>query len=272
MPFFTFEMNSVGINKQRFGGIERLYGSEKAQFLASSHVAVVGIGGVGSWTAEALARSGIGRLTLIDMDEVCVTNTNRQVHAISDTVGEMKTQAMTRRIQVINPDCQVIEEHCFFTPSTCDKLLDRDFDCIVDAIDDRKNKSLLIAQCKRRKIPIVTTGGAGGRKDPTQVRVGDITRAYNDPLMANVRKNLRQDYGFSRNPKRSWSVPCVFSPEPRVYPRKGGEVCEQKPGDGELKLDCDSGYGTASFLTGTFGFQAAAKAVELVLRKFERST
>ena len=255
------------LNKQRFGGIERLYGSENAHRLAQAHIAVIGIGGVGSWTAEALARSGVDRITLIDMDEVCVTNTNRQIHAETSTVGHPKTAAMTKRILAINPDCEVIEENRFFTAASCDAILDQDFDCVVDAIDDRKNKCLLIAQCKRRKIPLVTTGGAGGRRDPSQVRVGDITKSYNDPLMASVRKSLRQEYGFSRNPKRSWGIPCVFSPEPVVYPDSDGTVCEKKPKDAELKLDCESGYGTASFLTGTFGFQAAAKAVELVLRR-----
>lgn len=255
------------LNKQRFGGIERLYGRDNARKLARSHIAVVGIGGVGSWAAEALARSGIGRITLIDMDEVCVTNTNRQIHADSKTVGHMKTAAMTERIRAINPDCQAVEENCFFTPASCEALLDQDFDCVIDAIDDRKNKCLLIARCKRRKIPLVTTGGAGGRRDPSQIRVGDITKSYNDPLMASVRKRLRREYGFSRNPKRSWGIPCVFSPEPVVYPGNDGSVCQKKPEGAELKLDCESGYGTASFLTGTFGFQAAAKAVELVLRK-----
>ncbi len=255
------------ISEQRFGGIQRLYGLENAQKLADSHIAIVGIGGVGSWTAEALARSGIGHITLIDMDEVCVTNTNRQVHAATDTVGHMKTAAMTQRIHSINPDCQVTEENRFFTATSCDLLLNRKFDCVVDAIDDRKNKCLLIAQCKHRKISLVTTGAAGGRRDPSQVQVRDINKAYNDALMANVRKQLRQDYGFSRNPKRNWGIPCVFSPEPVVFPGHDGSVCEKKPKDIELKLDCASGYGTASFLTGTFGFLAAAKAMELILRK-----
>jgi tRNA threonylcarbamoyladenosine dehydratase len=255
--------------KQRFSGIERLYGIEKARILANSHIAIVGIGGVGSWTAEALARSGVGKLTLIDMDEVCITNTNRQVHADTATVGQMKTAAMMRRIQAINPACEVIEENRFFTPATADQILGHRFNCVVDAIDERKNKSLLIARCKSLKIPLVTIGGAGGLKDPTKIQVSDITSAYNDALMAVVRKRLRQEYGFSRNPKRSWSIPCVFSAETAVFPDANGQVCEKKPKGAELKLDCESGFGTASFVTGTFGFHAAAKAIELVLRKAE---
>ncbi|MDA0348750.1 MAG: tRNA threonylcarbamoyladenosine dehydratase [Verrucomicrobia bacterium] len=253
--------------KERFGGIERLYGKAQARVLANAHIAIVGIGGVGSWTAEALARSGIGKLTLIDMDEVCVTNTNRQVHAETNTVGLMKTSAMTRRIQSIHPECEVIEENRFFTESTADTLLNGNFDCVVDAIDDRKNKSLLLARCRSRKIPVITTGGAGGLKDPTKVQVADITKAYNDPLLAVVRRILRKDYGFSRNLKRSWGIPCIFSSDMPVYPDNEGNLCSKKPDNAELKLDCDTGFGTASFVTGTFGFQAAAKAIEIVLRK-----
>ena len=260
------------LSKQRFGGIERLYGAKNAAIIAEAHVAVIGIGGVGSWAAEALARSSIGRITLVDMDEVCVTNMNRQVHADTSTIGHMKTAAMTRRILAINPDGQVVEENRFFTPASCDLLLDNDFDCVVDAIDDCKNKCLLIAQCKRRKIKLVTTGAAGGRRDPSQIRVSDITTTKNDPLIAKVRKKLRQEYGFSRNTNRNWSIPCVFSTETVMYPNSDGTVGEYKPEGSELKLDCESGYGTASFLTGSIGFHAAAKAIELILRKQDPNT
>ena len=253
--------------KERFSGIERLYGKAQTRVLANAHIAIIGIGGVGSWTAEAFARSGVGKLTLIDMDDVCVTNTNRQVHAETDTVGHAKTSAMTRRIRSIHPKCEVIEENQFFTESTADTLLNGDFNCVVDAIDDRKNKSLLLARCRSKKIPVVTTGGAGGLKDPTKVQVTDITKAFNDPLLAVVRKILRKDYGLSRNLKRSWGIPCIFSSEMPVYPDNEGNLCRKKPIDAELKLDCNSGFGTASFVTGTFGFQAAAKAIEIVLRK-----
>ncbi|MCZ6671822.1 MAG: tRNA threonylcarbamoyladenosine dehydratase [Verrucomicrobia bacterium] len=237
----------MSIERQRFGGIERLYGSKQAATLAASHIAVIGIGGVGSWVAEALARSGFGKLTLIDMDEICVTNTTRQVHAETATVGQMKTAAMTRRIHSINPDCQVIEENSFFTPATCDALLDKRYHCVIDAIDDSRNKCLLVARCKSNKIPLVTTGAAGGRRDPAKFQISDITSTYKDPLISKVRKILRQEYGFSRNKKRSWGIPCVFSPEPVVYPDRNGTVCGSKPDDTELKLDCESGY--PAFLT-----------------------
>ncbi len=253
--------------QERFGGIARLYGIREAKVLQETHFAVIGIGGVGSWAAEALARSGIGQITLIDMDEVCLTNTNRQVHAETTTVGVMKTSAMKRRIKAINPDCEVIEEKQFFTSNSSDDLLSNGYKCIVDAIDDCKNKCLLLSRCKKAKIPVVTTGGAGGKRDPAQVIVADITKSYNDPLMARVRKKLRQEYGFSRNPKRSWGIPCVFSPEEVVYSDSDGSVCKAKPENVELQLDCNSGYGTASFLTGTIGFHATAKAIELVLRR-----
>lgn len=259
------------LDKQRFGGIERLYGGENASRLARAHVAVVGLGGVGSWAAEALVRSGIGTISLVDFDEICVTNTNRQIHAEITSIGLGKTTAMRKRILAINPACRVIEEETFFTPSSCEPLLSQGYDCVVDAIDDRKNKCLLLAECKRRKIPVVTTGGAGGRKDPSKIRIADITKSYNDSLMARVRKTLRGDYGFSRNRKRSWGIPCVFSPEAVVYPDKEGNICAVRPEGTELKLDCESGYGTASFVTGTFGFMAAAKAIELVLKKAART-
>ena len=207
------------------------------------------------------------KITLIDMDEICVTNTNRQVHAETTTVGVMKTSAMTSRIKTINPDCEVVEKNQYFTAKTCDELLATNYQCIVDAIDASKSKCLLLSKCKRAKIPVVTTGGAGGRRDPTQVIVDDITKSYNATQMPRVRKKLRQDYGFSRNPKRSWGIPCVFSPEEVIYPDSDGSVSNYKPKNAELQLDCNSGYGTASFLTGTFGFHAAAKAIELVLRR-----
>lgn len=253
--------------KERFAGIERLYGREQTKVLSNAHIAIIGIGGVGSWTAEALARSGIGKLTLIDMDEVCVTNTNRQVHAETITVGHMKTSAMTRRIRSIHPECEVVGENQFFTTSTADTLLKGDFHCVVDTIDDRKNKSLLLARCNSLKIPVVTTGGAGGLRDPTKVQVADITKTFNDPLMSVVRKILRKDFGFSRNIKRSWGIPCIFSSEMPQYPDNQGNLCSKKPVNAELKLDCNTGFGTASFVTGTFGFQAAAKVIEIVLRK-----
>ena len=169
----------------RFGGIARLYGDDGLEKLRAAHVCVVGIGGVGSWTAEALARSGVGNLTLIDLDEVCLTNTNRQIHALKDSIGKAKVQEMDKRIRGINPDCTVETRVEFFTEQTSDSILATRYDYVVDAIDGVSNKSLLLAQCRAREIPVITCGAAGGRRDSTAVCVADLARAKYDRLFFN---------------------------------------------------------------------------------------
>src|SRR5690554_2572493 len=156
----------------RFGGIARLYGVEALQRLQHAHVAVVGIGGVGSWAAEALARSGVGEISLFDLDDICITNTNRQAHALNDAVGQMKVDVMAQRLNMINPDCKVHAVADFVNQETLADYITEDLDFVVDCIDSVQAKAALIAWCKRRKIQIVTTGGAGGQVDPTQIRVG----------------------------------------------------------------------------------------------------
>ncbi len=190
------------VDEQRFGGIGRLYGREGLQRLADSHVAVVGIGGVGSWAAEALARSGVGEISLFDLDDVCVTNTNRQVHAIEGSVGKAKVEVMAARIRAINPACRVHAVADFVTRETMAEYI-VDFDYLIDCIDSVAAKAALIAWCKRRKIPVITTGGAGGQVDPTQIQVADLNKTFNDPLAAKVRSTLRRDYNFSRTPGRT---------------------------------------------------------------------
>lgn len=246
---------------QRFGGIQRLYSADGLQRLRRSHVCVVGVGGVGTWAAEALARSGIGKLTLIDMDDVCVTNVNRQLHALDGTVGQPKVSAMAARIRLINPECDVQEIAEFFLPSTAEQLLATRFDYVLDAIDNVPNKCLLIARCCELGTPIVTVGGAGGRKNPAAVQMADLAFTTHDGLLQQVRKKLRDEHGFPREAKKTFNVPCVFSPEPQVFPQKNGTVCSRPEPGSDLRLNCDAGYGTASFVTGTFGFLAAAHAV-----------
>ncbi|MAK90976.1 MAG: tRNA cyclic N6-threonylcarbamoyladenosine(37) synthase TcdA [Oleibacter sp.] len=247
----------------RFGGIGRLYGREGLQRLHDAHVCVVGIGGVGSWAAEALARSGIGAITLIDMDDICVTNINRQIHALNSTVGQLKTDAVAERLRGINPDCQVDAVMAFVTEKNMSELIHSGFDYIIDCIDSVKSKAALIAHCKRRKIRIVTTGAAGGQIDPTQIQIGDLNKTFNDPLARKVRSLLRREYNFSRNPSRNYSIPCVFSSEQLVYPQADGTVCQAKPTEGEsTRLDCASGFGSATMVTGTFGFVAASRVVK----------
>ena len=259
------------MNEERFASLARLYGVEKLQKIQQAHICVVGIGGVGSWVVEALARSGVGRLSLIDGDDISRSNVNRQCHTMESTIGKMKTEVMKQRVLDINPDCLVQTEELYLNGDNIFDLLLADtsqsFDCVIDAIDRIKHKALIIYFCKRNKLPVVTTGGAGGLLDPSQLEVKDLSRTWNDPLASSVRLALRQVHNFTRNPKRSFGVPCVFSTEQQRYPDKDGNVGYQKPGVAGLSLDCSFGYGSSVMVTGSFGFIAAAKAIELILKK-----
>lgn len=254
--------------EQRFGGLARLYGREALEQFHRSHVAVIGIGGVGSWAVEALARSGIGRLTLIDLDDICITNTNRQIHAVTGQLGRLKVEAMADRARVINPEITVDVVPEFLTTSNVGSLLSRSFHCVLDAIDNVPNKCLLLAECRKRDLPVVTTGGAGGRRDPTQIRAADLSRVTHDALIKQVRKTLRQNHGFPIDPKASLNIRCVFSTETVTFPWSNGTVCEHREtSDESLRLDCNSGYGTATFLTGAFGFAAAGVVLDRLLQQ-----
>ncbi|QGT83148.1 tRNA cyclic N6-threonylcarbamoyladenosine(37) synthase TcdA [Pseudomonas coronafaciens] len=247
----------------RFAGIARLYGIEGLARLRAAHVAVVGIGGVGSWAAEAMARSGVGEISLFDMDDVCVSNSNRQLHALDSTVGRPKVEVMAERIRGINPDCVVHAVTDFVTRDTMAECITQDMDFVIDCIDSVNAKAALISWCKRRKIQMVTTGGAGGQIDPTLIQIADLNRTFNDPLASKVRSTLRRDYGFSRTPNRHYSVPCVFSTEQLRYPKPDGSICLEKKfvGDG-VKLDCAGGFGAVMMVTATFGMVAATRAVD----------
>ena len=259
------------MNEERFGSLARLYGVEELQKIQRAHICVVGIGGVGSWAVEALARSGVGRLTLVDGDDISRSNVNRQCHTMESTIGKMKTEVMKQRVLDINPECFVQTEEQYLNGDNIFDLLLADtsppFDCVIDAIDRIKYKALMIYFCKRNKLPVVTTGGAGGLLDPSQIEVKDLSRTWNDPLASSVRLALRQVHNFARNPKRSFGVPCVYSTEQQRYPDKDGNVGYQKPGVAGLSLDCSFGYGSSVMVTGSFGFTAAAKAIELVMKK-----
>ncbi|WP_122573558.1 tRNA cyclic N6-threonylcarbamoyladenosine(37) synthase TcdA [Pseudomonas viridiflava] len=247
----------------RFAGIARLYGIEGLERLRSAHVAVVGIGGVGSWAAEALARSGVGEISLFDMDDVCVSNTNRQLHALDSTVGRPKVEVMAERIRSINPDCVVHAVADFVTRDTMAECITPELDFVIDCIDSVNAKAALISWCKRRKIQMVTTGGAGGQIDPTLIQIADLNRTFNDPLASKVRSTLRRDYGFSRTPNRHYSVPCVFSTEQLRYPKPDGSICLEKKFVGEgVKLDCAGGFGAVMMVTASFGMIAATRAVD----------
>jgi tRNA A37 threonylcarbamoyladenosine dehydratase len=252
---------------QRFSGIGRLVGRQGLARLQAAHVCVVGLGGVGSWAVEALARSGIGALTLIDLDDVCVTNINRQLPALTDTVGRPKAEVLAERIRGINPLCRVEPLPEFFTAATADRLLAPAYGFVIDAIDRMSNKALLIAAAHERSRRVLTVGGAGGRRDPTQIRTGDLGDASGDELLRQVRKKLRRDHGFgagTQTQKMHWGIRCVWSGEPQVFPRPDGS-CGPEPEEGTSHaMNCDSGFGTGVFVTGAFGLAAAAEVVRLL--------
>lgn len=197
---------------QRFSGIARLYGQQALGVFSQAHVCVIGIGGVGSWAAEALARTGIGAITLIDMDDVCVTNTNRQIHALRSNVGQAKTEVVAARIREINPECQVTCIDDFITPDNVDKLIDNRFSYVIDAIDSVRPKAALLAYCRRFKIPIVTTGGAGGQIDPTRIEVADLAKTIQDPLAAKLRERLKNDFNVVKIVKVNWALTACSRP------------------------------------------------------------
>lgn len=247
---------------QRFAGIQRLYGVDRANIISNAHVCVIGIGGVGSWVAEALARSGVGQMTLIDNDSIALSNMNRQIHTLSSTVGQQKVTAMAERLLQINPEITLNVIDDFITVKTFEEYLSRGYDYVVEAIDSIKFKTLMINYSKRNKIPIITIGGAGGITDPCTIEIADLSRTYNDPLAAKVRQKLRQEFGFNRNTKRKFGVECVYSTQQQVYPKDDGTVSQQKPGIHGVSLDCSFGYGASSCVTATFGFIAAARVIE----------
>ena len=253
--------------QRRFSGIQRLYGEKSGPLLQQAHFCVVGIGGVGSWAVEALARSGVGKITLIDFDEICETNINRQLPALSNTVEQKKCQVMAQRIALINEECQVTVIDDFITAQNYQQYLEQGYDYVIDAIDSIKFKSLMINHCKRNKIPLIVTGGAGGMTDPTQIQLADLTKTYNDPLLAKVRSQLRKEYGFSKEGKKKFGVECIFSSQQPLYPKEDGTVSGEKPGIHGVSLDCRFGYGAASFITANFGFMAAGVAINKLMAK-----
>jgi len=251
----------------RFGGIARLYGQAAFEKLQQSHVCIIGIGGVGSWAAESLARTGVGEVTLIDHDDIAESNINRQIHSLSNTIEQSKVETMAERIQQINPSCKVNIIDDFISTTNCKEYLDNDYDYVIDAIDSIKFKCAIIYYCKRNKIPIITTGGAGGLIDPTMITVSDLSKTWNDPLAASVRLQLRQQYGYTRNTKRSFGIKCVYSTEQQRYAKPDGSVNYTKPGVHGAHLDCSMGFGSATHITATFGFVASAKVIEALINK-----
>lgn len=248
---------------RRFGGIARLYGEHGLLRLSQAHVCVIGIGGVGSWVAESLARSAIGHITLIDLDVVSESNVNRQLVATTDNVGRDKVLVMKDRVEQINPYCCVHAVDEFISVDNFSVLIKSEFDYVVDCIDDFRTKAALIHYCRKQKIKILTIGGAGGQVDPSKIKQVDLSRTQQDVLLARTRKLLRQDFGFARNLKRSFGVPCVYSDEQLVYPDGDGGVSPQRPvpqldsDTSRNALNCAGGMGSITHVTGSFAFFAS---------------
>jgi len=259
--------------KQRFGGISRLYGLHGLENLKSSSVLVVGLGGVGSWAVESLARSGVGTITLVDLDDICITNTNRQIHASSENYGKQKGEVLKKRILSINPNCQVHFREDFFTEKTAMAILDAQYDYAIDAIDSLHNKCLLYSLCKERNIPLIITGGTAGKVNPTLIQVGDLGDSFNDSLLFRMRKKLRQEFNvpnaskFTPTKRQKFHAQCVFSPEEPLFPTVDGGICTTPDPESNLKMDCETGMGSVSHLTAIFGFMAAGHVINTIAKK-----
>lgn len=248
--------------ERRFGGVTRLYGAAAAERLRQANVCIVGIGGVGSWAVEALARTGVGRIATVDLDMVAESNTNRQIHALGDIYGKAKVDAMAERVRAINPDCEVRCIEDFVTPENVAQLLDPNFSVVIDAIDQVRAKAAMIAFCRRNKIPIVVAGAAGGQTDPTQVRVSDLSQTVQDPLLAKVRSLLRREYGFPREARKKFGVPAIYSTEALRYPERNAS-CETERGPAGLSC---AGFGSSVCVTSVFGMAAAAQAINQIIK------
>lgn len=256
----------------RFGGIARLYGEQGARNINNAHVCVIGIGGVGSWAAEALARSGIGNITLIDLDDICTTNINRQLHALTDTVGMPKVEVMAERIRLINPQCQINCIEDFVTADNLTDLITAELDYVIDAIDSVAIKTAILAYCKRIKLPIITIGGAGGQSDPSKIAITDLSQTHQDPLLAKVKNQLRRHHRFpgadqKKSSKRKFGIDAVFSTEQLVYPDDQGNVCHSKKvQNGAMRLDCNQGFGAVTHVTASFAFFAVSKVISKLVK------
>ncbi|MDZ7840176.1 MAG: tRNA threonylcarbamoyladenosine dehydratase [Gammaproteobacteria bacterium] len=251
--------------ERRFAGIARLYGEPALRAFQEARICVVGIGGVGSWVAEALARSGIGELVLVDLDHVSESNTNRQIHALEQDFGKAKVQAMRERISGINAACRVrcIEE--FVMPDNVTELIDTGvLDFVVDCVDRFQSKAALISHCRRHRCPMITIGGTGGQRDPSKIRVADLSRSVHDPLLARTRRELRRHHGFRKS--GSMGVPCVYSIEQARFPQADGSVAAVRTAAIEGSLHC-GGLGSATHLTGSFAFAAVARVLDRLARQ-----
>ncbi len=252
---------------RRFDRMGRLVGDEVMKTLFQSHVMVIGLGGVGSWAAESLARSGVGRLTLVDFDEICITNANRQLHALQGFVGQKKALVMAERLKKINPQAQVVGIPLFYNEENAATIFRDRPDFVIDAIDNLTAKCHLIDFCRRNQLKIITSAGSAAKLDPSRVRIVDLAQTTVDPMAHQVRKILRQKYSFPEG--KSFDVPCVFSDEEPIpsqelsYDQGQGFKCVCPQGQNNLH-SCEHRpviWGNASFVTGAFGLNMASWVV-----------
>jgi len=252
---------------RRFGGVSRLYGVDGLAKLKALHLCVIGIGGVGSWAAEAIARNAVGTITLIDLDNIAESNVNRQLHAVDGIFGKAKVTAMAERIRLINPTVIVNEIEDFVTIENVNEILNHHFDGVIDCIDDAKAKAAIAEFCQQKKIPLVMTGAAGGRLDATRIKQADLSQVSHDKLLAKVRNLLRRDYGFAKadvtkNKSEKFGIQCIYSDEEAVQPDR---ICEAKE-TAITGLNC-AGYGSSVCVTAPFGFAAAGLLILQLLAK-----
>lgn len=247
-----------------FQGIKNLYGQKGFEKIQSAHFLVIGIGGVGSWICESLIRSGVTNLTVVDLDDICISNLNRQIHTLHNNIGKLKVEAMQERLVAINPNANIVCIEEFFSESTMNTILEKKYDFVFDAIDSVKSKCLLLDQCRRRNQPVICIGGSGGKTNPTKIMVNDLLRSINDPLLAQIRKKLRQDFSFSKFANKPFKIPAVFSSE---LPNNSLNISCSHLGP----INCQTHLGSASFLTASFGMTAVSFVLNKIADYHERS-
>ncbi|MBC7742479.1 MAG: tRNA threonylcarbamoyladenosine dehydratase [Bdellovibrionaceae bacterium] len=276
-PNFVIPENNYTLHR-RFDRMGRLVGDEAMKTLFNTHVMVLGLGGVGSWAAESMARSGVGKITVVDHDEICITNANRQLHALQGLVGQKKAAVMAERLKKINPQAQIESLPIFYNKDTSEQILGLKPDYILDAIDNLTAKTFLLNECRQQKLKVITSGGASAKMDPTRIKIVDLAQTVMDPLAHSVRKILRQDFNFPR--KGLFEIPCVFSDEEPMEPielkydlGQGFKcVCPQGEFDPHSCLHRSVIYGNASFVTGAFGLAMASWVVRDIAKNQAQPT
>lgn len=247
----------------RFRGFQQLVGDDAYARIARSSVCIIGLGGVGSWVAEGLARSAVGAITVVDLDDVCITNINRQLQALSSNVGRSKAEVLASRIAEINPGCLVRAEKRFFTAATADAVLLPSYDLVIDTIDAVDHKTDLLLECVRRDLPVISVGSGGDRLDPQAITVKDFAFTDYDGMLQIVRKRLRHKFNFPRGDRGRFDIPCVYAPRqrgPRIQSCAGNDPRIQP----RSRKSCNDGLGSAAFMTGALGLFAAAEAIRIL--------